>query len=93
MDEKLSQNEMILISFLHISVKQVVFNRRNVYDIKYQKIQIKRCLMLMNLLFSKFETYLLDEEHEIEKHQDQIEFAYEEKGNHEEYPPGFFSEL
>lgn len=51
--------------------------------------------MMTNLLFSKFETYLLDEELELESPQAHahIEYAYEENANHEEYPPGFFSEL
>lgn len=44
MCEKLSQNAIVLIPFLHMERKQVVFNSRNVYDIKYQKIQTKRCL-------------------------------------------------
>ena len=79
--------------FLHISVKQVVFNRRNVYDIKYQKIQTKRCLSMANLLLSKFETYLLDEELELESQQSQLEFGFEEAAKYEEYPPGFFTEL
>lgn len=49
--------------------------------------------MMTNLLLSKFETYLLDEERELENQQTQTELFYEEPGNHEEYPPGFFSEL
>lgn len=48
---------------------------------------------MVNNFFSKFETYLLDEKLELEKHQEQIEFAYEAVDNQHEYPPGFFSEL
>ena len=48
---------------------------------------------MANLLLSKFETYLLDEELELEKQQAQVDFTYEEPVNFEEYPPGFFSGL
>ncbi|MDN4495562.1 hypothetical protein [Ureibacillus aquaedulcis] len=48
---------------------------------------------MTNLLLSKFETYLLDEELELDKQQEQMEFQYTEPANNEEYPPGFFSSL
>ena len=63
------------------------------YDIKYQKIQTKRCIKLANLLLSKFETYLFEEELEVEKQQAQTEYVVVEPANPEEYPPGFFTSL
>ncbi|WP_199677406.1 hypothetical protein [Lysinibacillus yapensis] len=48
---------------------------------------------MINLLLSKFETYLLDEELDANNQQDHIEAAYEEPENFYEYPPGFFSSL
>lgn len=48
---------------------------------------------MANLLLSKFETYLLDEELELESQQSQLEFGFEEAAKYEEYPPGFFTEL
>lgn len=48
---------------------------------------------MANLLLSKFETYLLDEEIELESQQPQLEFGFEEAAKYEEYPPGFFTEL
>lgn len=48
---------------------------------------------MTNLLLSKFETYLLDEELELDKQQEELEFGYTEPSIYEEYPPGFFSGL
>ncbi|HWL13096.1 MAG TPA: hypothetical protein VNQ57_08885 [Ureibacillus sp.] len=48
---------------------------------------------MANLLLSKFETYLFDEELEVEKQQAQTEYRVEEPANPEEYPPGFFTSL
>ncbi|MCM3390023.1 hypothetical protein [Ureibacillus chungkukjangi] len=48
---------------------------------------------MTNLLLSKFETYLLDEELELENQQAQVDYNYQESVNYEEYPPGFFSGL
>ncbi|WP_168193767.1 hypothetical protein [Lysinibacillus sp. SGAir0095] len=50
---------------------------------------------MTNLLLSKFETYLLDQdfELELEKPQAHVDFNYEESANYNEYPPGFFSGL
>ena len=50
-------------------------------------------MKLANLLLSKFETYLFDEELEVEKQQAQTEYAVKEPANPEEYPPGFFTSL
>jgi len=49
--------------------------------------------MKANLLLSKFETYLLDEELDLEKQQAQADIHLDEPKNYEEYPPGFFSSL
>ncbi|MEK4228107.1 hypothetical protein [Solibacillus sp. FSL H8-0538] len=47
---------------------------------------------MTNLLHSTFETYLLDEEVEMEHYEErsveQVEYFYREQ-----YPPGFFSSL
>lgn len=46
--------------------------------------------MLKEMLISKFETYLLDEEME---NQEVEELVHEEMEQLEQYPPGFFSAL
>lgn len=46
-----------------------------------------------SLLLSKFETYLFDQELELEIQQANVEAAGEEIMKIEEYPPGFFSSL
>ncbi|HWK23514.1 MAG TPA: hypothetical protein VNS08_10835 [Ureibacillus sp.] len=48
---------------------------------------------MTNLLLSKFETYLLDENVELEHQEVEKEHGYTEPSNYEEYPPGFFSSL
>lgn len=48
---------------------------------------------MTSILSSKFETYLLDEELELEYDNEMEEVPYNEVPHYEEYPPGFFSSL
>ncbi len=48
---------------------------------------------MTSTLSSKFETYLLDEELELEYDREMEESLQNDVSKHEEYPPGFFSSL
>ncbi|WP_179966026.1 hypothetical protein [Lysinibacillus antri] len=48
---------------------------------------------MTSLLLSKFETYLLDEEQELEYTNEMVMENQQESNNYEEYPAGFFTSL
>lgn len=57
-----------------------------------QKIHLKeRVLFMGKILSSNLETYLLDEELELERHEEMD--VFKEHDGYEQYPAGFFTSL